>query len=347
MGNGGVPAVSVIVPVFKVERYLRRCMDSLLGQTLSEIEIILVDDGSPDQCPQLCDGYAQKDPRVKVIHKENAGLGFARNSGLDLARGEYVSFVDSDDYVTPDMCEKLYVKALETGADVVYGGTYYHGPGGVTAGFGVQEQTVWKGETQLLNLLLDFVATAPGKTKDTVMEVSVWRALFRRRVLEENGIRFVSERQFISEDVIFDVDLLQRCRCVVATPDPVYYYCANPGSLTKTFREDRFQKIKELYFELLRRLAPLVPERELRLRCGRFLLARARRNALAIVRQRKSADAKQVRQWLARICEDADVRETLQTYPIRKLPYQQFAVAWLMKKKAYRLLEMLLMLKKG
>ena len=93
------PKVSIIVPVYNVEKYLDRCMESLLNQTLKDIEIILVDDGSPDNCPQICDEYAKKDSRVKVVHKVNAGLGYARNSGLDVASGEYVAFVDSDDYV--------------------------------------------------------------------------------------------------------------------------------------------------------------------------------------------------------------------------------------------------------
>ena len=339
------PLISVIVPVYNVEPYLDRCMESLLGQTLWDIEIILVDDGSPDKCPQMCDGYGLRDGRVKVIHKENGGLGFARNSGLEAAAGEYVAFVDSDDYVARDMCAKLYSRALETGADIVYGGIYYREPDGIREA--PADEALWDGEERIRGLLLDFVATKPGRTRDTVMEVSVWRALFRRSLLEDNGIRFVSEREFISEDIIFDIDVLQKCRRVASLPDPVYYYCLNPGSLTKTFREDRFTKIKELYHELRRRLAPLYPEEELELRCGRFLLARSRRCAIAVVRQRHRVGGAQVRRWLADICEDGELRRVLETYPIGKLPYQQFAAAWLMKKRRYFWLERLLALKKG
>ena len=101
------PKVSVVVPVYRVEQYLDRCMQSLLTQTLREIEIVLVDDGSPDLCPQMCDAYAAQDDRVRVYHKQNNGLGMARNDGMDRATGEYVTFVDSDDYVAPDMCERM------------------------------------------------------------------------------------------------------------------------------------------------------------------------------------------------------------------------------------------------
>ena len=99
--------VSVIIPVYKVEEYLERCVQSVLNQTLKDIEIVLVDDGSPDNCPKMCDEFAKKDSRIKVVHKNNEGLGKARNSGLEVATGEYVAFVDSDDYVHPEMYEIL------------------------------------------------------------------------------------------------------------------------------------------------------------------------------------------------------------------------------------------------
>lgn len=98
--------ISLIVPVYKVEPYIRKCVDSLLYQTLSEIEIILIDDGSPDNCGEICDEYAKKDSRIVVIHKENGGLSSARNAALDVCKGEYVMFVDSDDYVEPTFCEE-------------------------------------------------------------------------------------------------------------------------------------------------------------------------------------------------------------------------------------------------
>ena len=98
-----VPKVSIIVPVYKVEKYLRKCIDSIINQTLKDIEIILVDDGSPDNCGKICDEYAAKDTRIKVIHKENGGLSSARNAGMEVAEGEYIGFVDSDDWIESDM----------------------------------------------------------------------------------------------------------------------------------------------------------------------------------------------------------------------------------------------------
>ena len=111
------PKVSVIVPIYNVEKYLDRCMQSVLNQTLKDIEIIMVDDGSPDNCPSMCDEYARKDNRIKVIHKKNGGLGFARNSGLEIATGEYVAFIDSDDFIDTSMYETLYNTAKIYGLD--------------------------------------------------------------------------------------------------------------------------------------------------------------------------------------------------------------------------------------
>ncbi|WP_209122916.1 glycosyltransferase family 2 protein [Alkalihalobacillus sp. BA299] len=111
--------ISIIVPVYKVEKYLHKCIDSILNQSYPNLEIILVNDGSPDNCGSICDEYAEQDQRVKVIHKENGGLSSARNSGLDLATGEYIGFVDSDDYIEKDMYEELYKAAYEHSADVV------------------------------------------------------------------------------------------------------------------------------------------------------------------------------------------------------------------------------------
>ena len=118
------PKVSIVVPVYKVEEYIDRCLDSLLNQTLKDIEIILVDDGSPDNCPKICDEYAQKDARVRVVHKQNEGLGYARNSGMEVAVGEYIAFVDSDDFVDIRMFEELYDVARGNDSDVVYCNIY-------------------------------------------------------------------------------------------------------------------------------------------------------------------------------------------------------------------------------
>lgn len=112
------PEISIIVPVYKTERFLSACISSILAQTFTDFELILVDDGSPDSCPALCDAAAAKDSRIRVIHQKNRGLSGARNAGLDAAEGEWIAFVDSDDIITPDFCAKLYHAAQEAGAQM-------------------------------------------------------------------------------------------------------------------------------------------------------------------------------------------------------------------------------------
>ena len=110
--------ISVIVPIYNVEKYLDRCVDSIINQTYKNLEIILVDDGSPDNCLAICDSWAEKDRRIKVIHKENGGVSSARNSALDIASGDYIGFVDSDDWIEPDMYEILIKNAKKYDADI-------------------------------------------------------------------------------------------------------------------------------------------------------------------------------------------------------------------------------------
>ena len=146
--------VSIIVPVYNVEKYLDRCIQSAVNQTYKYLEIILVDDGSKDNCPSMCDEWAAKDSRIKVIHKENGGLSSARNAGLNIFKGNFVTFLDSDDWLEPDAVEAMMLCALQNGADMVSCGFYFDD---------VQGNSDWENEEKLSfcggdiakNLLLD------------------------------------------------------------------------------------------------------------------------------------------------------------------------------------------------
>lgn len=116
---GSKSLISVIVPIYNVEKYLARCVDSIINQTYKNLEIILVDDGSPDNCPKMCDDFAKKDSRISVVHKENGGLSDARNAGMKIASGECIVFVDSDDYIHCNMIDKMYGVMLKDGSEVV------------------------------------------------------------------------------------------------------------------------------------------------------------------------------------------------------------------------------------
>ena len=248
-----MPKVSVIVPIYNVEKYLDRCMESLLNQTLKDIEIIMVNDGSPDNCPQMCDEYAKKDSRVKVVHKKNGGLGFARNSGLDIATGEYVAFVDSDDYVDLNMYEKLYKAAEENNNEAVFCGFKKEfSPNRFIECKECDTYTEYSSD-KMNELVLDFIAAPPHCKSEYIHDMSVWHSIYKRSIIEDNNIRFISERDYASEDIPFQIDFLKCCKKVGFIPDIFYVYCYNGGSLTKSFKPEKFQMIQALYHLLKER----------------------------------------------------------------------------------------------
>lgn len=239
------PKVSIIVPIYNVEKYLDRCMQSLLNQTLKEIEIILVDDESPDNCPAMCDEYARLDSRIKVIHKKNEGLGLARNSGLEIVTGEYVAFVDSDDYVSLDMYNELYKLANQYNSDIVSCGHSYELKNKKVYQNDVSSLKVFSGD-DLTKVCLDLIASDIVIAKERLYSISVWHAIYSNRIISDNKIRFLSERVVVSEDIPFQVDMLMHARKIVYIPDYFYNYCWNGSSLTKTFVFEKYSRLKTL-----------------------------------------------------------------------------------------------------
>ena len=199
------PLISVIVPVYRVEEYLERCVKSILSQTYKNLEVILVDDGSPDQCPAICDACAEKDARVKVIHQENKGLSGARNAGINAASGEYLAFVDSDDYVSPHFIEELYQLLQDTGCAIGQCRfSYVKGDGLVEEG------------------------------------VVAWNKLYRAELFKETGIRYPEGR--IHEDEATTYRLFHEAKKLAFLDRVLYgYYTENGGSITSVFSAKRLQ----------------------------------------------------------------------------------------------------------
>lgn len=245
--------ISVIVPVYNVERYLERCINSLLNQTYSNLEIILVNDGSTDNSGQMCDYYKNK-ANIIVIHKDNAGLGMARNTGLDVATGRYIVFVDSDDYIDDDMIQSLYEEIQKTGADTCIGGfkRVYANHTDVFKTEILKTEYVGKEIcTELLPMMFGRVEGQPS------VEMSVWKVMFSNDIIKKNQLRFPSEREFISEDIIFDTEYYPLSQKVCISPTVGYNYCDNEDSLTTRYNKERFKKQVILYKELEKRISDL------------------------------------------------------------------------------------------
>lgn len=246
------PKVSVIIPIYKVEKYLTRCVESVLRQTLQDIEVILVDDGSPDECPQICDEYSVKDSRIQVIHKKNGGLASARNAGMSIAEGEYIFFLDSDDWIDDNTLGELVDIAVKYQVDFVRFRPMYAGwPGkedGSLCDFGTEQgmkEGVYKKEDIIREIYPRLFAT-PELTLGVI--VAAWRSLYLRSFMEKNCLRFDEEVRY-SEDTIFSAKVVKAANSFFYLDGARYYhYFYNSQSITKSFKKDRWESCKKLIY---------------------------------------------------------------------------------------------------
>lgn len=346
------PKVSVIVPVYNTEQYLKQCVDSLTGQTLQQIEIILVDDGSQEACAQLCDELAKNDDRVKVLHLQNQGQGLARNCGMKIATGEYIGFVDSDDFVTLPMYETLYAAAEKNDADIVMSGTIFVGGNTFSKAGDVEEKSCFHKETvfekdAVKEVILGVVGALPWEADDSRYGVSIWKNIFKRSLLVEENIEFVSERKIISEDAIFMVDFLSRAQKVVGIPGAYYCYRRNEVSFSKAYRSDRFEKILIFLAALEERIRNVLTKEEYDLYLQRLIQGYARivcSQEIMYAYENKHSN-KALFGRLKMICGHKLVADTLKVYPWYKLPKKQAAFAFAMKYRLYFLQKLMVLLR--
>ena len=211
------PLISVIVPVYKVEPYLDKCISSIANQTYKNLEIILVDDGSPDNCPAMCDAWAEKDSRIRVIHKPNGGLSDARNAGMAVATGELMAFVDSDDWIVPDMYEYLYQRLSEDNSDI--------------AACGVQ--MVWENKTpsRMLtrdgNCVLNQEEAMRAIIEESWLKQPVWYKLYKTALVRD--ILFPKGK--CHEDVFWSYQAVGSAKKVSVSDHVGYYYLQRGGSI--------------------------------------------------------------------------------------------------------------------
>lgn len=264
------PVVSVIVPVYNAESTLRRCADSILEQSYPDLELILVDDGSKDASPALCDSYMQKDARVRVIHKPNSGASATRNLGIAQARGRYLQFVDSDDWLTPDATEKLVAAAEAHQADLVVADFYRVSGKLVASKHRVMPDGVMT-RRQYASLMMENPAS--------FYYGVLWNKLYRRELVVQQHLE-MNPALRICEDFMFNLEYLRVAQRIVAVPSPVYYYVRTKNSIvsqtygmtTLKIRLDAFDEYKQFYMEVLDEKA----YQKARLKVYRFLVDVAR-----------------------------------------------------------------------
>lgn len=232
--------ISVIIPVYNVEKYLDRCVNSIVNQTYRDLEIILVDDGTRDRSGQICDRWTQKDSRIKVIHKSNGGLGSARNVGIKIAEGEYIAFVDSDDYIAPSICQDCIDQLKKHKADICYFGSARVYPDGTVRVNHSFFPDYLNGREELQKEIMPkCYGRYPG---DAFGIGTAWGGIYRRELIQRYKIEFPSERELISEDYVFTADICYVADSIAFVNKIGYLYCENETSLSHSYREDRFEK---------------------------------------------------------------------------------------------------------
>ena len=226
--------ISIIIPVYKVEKYLEKCIESVLKQTYTNLQIILVDDGSPDNCGKICDEYAKKDSRIEVIHKANGGLSDARNVGINRANGRYIGFVDSDDYIKEDMYEKLINLIKEYNADVsicnlydVIDGKEY-----------VRNKDNGIHEYSRIDILKEILL-------DKNIQSYAWNKLYKKELFDE--IKYPIGKKY--EDIGTTFYLFEKCNKIVVTSEPEYYYLKRADSLVNNVTESTILDYTEIIIQ--------------------------------------------------------------------------------------------------
>ena len=343
------PKVSIIVPVYNVEKYLERCVNSLRNQTLKDIEIILVDDSSTDSSLGICHQLATADPRIKVIHKVNEGAGFARNAALDIATGEYIGFVDSDDFVELNMFEILYGKAVSYGSDLVLSGVVFvdgnmfSEKGECSRKIYFDKDTHFDTKEALEKLRMGIVGSLPEDADDSKYGMSIWKNLFKFEIIKKNNIVFQSEREIYSEDALFMIDYISCINKATGISDAFYNYCRNRDSISKSYKKDRFEKSLAFVNEVEKRYKTDIKEDDYKIYIYRFWQAMCRVLCSQEIMYAQDNNIKYsaLKERLKMICTHSLTLNALEKYPIWKLPLKQGVFAFGVKHKLYFLLKLL------
>lgn len=242
--------VSIVVPVYNTEKYLNRCISSIVNQTYQHIEILLINDGSTDKSGEVCDRWTAKDSRIQVIHKKNEGAGIARNCGIENAKGEYICFFDSDDYISKDAIEKAYRRAVEEKADIVIFGRYLAKAGKTPIPVVIHtDKITYSGEEVCQTFLPNLLGPDTKRGKFTNLSVGAW-VMYSRELLINTGWRYESERRVMSEDTFAQVMLYKDVHTVSVVRSPVYYYFERPDSVSHSYNRYSMQIINNFYNQM-------------------------------------------------------------------------------------------------
>lgn len=241
--------LSVIIPVYNTKDTLSRTINSVINQTHRNIQIILVDDESPDGAGVLCDEYASKYDNIQVIHKKNQGLGMARNSGLDIAEGEYIAFLDSDDWLEPEAYEECIEALDNNNCDACYyGRKVYREDGSYLTVSAIPNKLLFKDSSEVISEFAPrYFGDPHTRAEDAYIRESSCCAMYKASIIKDSNIRFMSERKCLSEDLFFNLHICRVAEGIMIIPKNYYNQGFNPSSLTRRYDDTRFDKMLSMY----------------------------------------------------------------------------------------------------
>ena len=304
--------INVIIPIYNTAKYLNACIESVLNQTYQNFNIILVDDESPDEAPQMCDEWVKKDNRIRVIHKKNEGLGLTRNAGIDLADGDYICFLDSDDTLDADTFEGC-IEAFENNcADACfYGRKTGKADGSFSVNRNIPDKLEYSGSEVREKYAVTYLGSLPEDEGVRYIQVSACCAMYRLSIIKDNNIRFLSERKCLSEDTFFNLDVCKYANKVVIIPKDYYNYTYNGESLTKKYNPNRFNQLKGFYEQLQKYKSEFSDADRVNIRVPYQLYIYLRHTVEYEVKSYKLNGLTNTYKKIKKICNDEFIRESL------------------------------------
>ncbi len=333
--------ISVIVPIYNTEKYLSKCIESLINQDHDNLEIILVNDGSKDNSQKICEEYAEKDSRIVLINKENGGLSSARNHGLKLATGDYVAFVDSDDWIELDMYSSMLKHIIETNAELCFCAYFKDNVNNsIVCGLSENKETL-DFHSIRENVIPRMIAPYNLGSKERILPM-VWRVLYNRKFLESNNLYFSTDMPY-AEDDIFIIDALFNCSNISLLNKPFYHYVFREGSAVNKYRP-KYRKEKNLYFnnliEILKTYSSVDSDFVIKYKRNlnnQFICI----NEGDIINECHTDNKKKISdklKYIKNICDDEKLQHLLKNLNVDFLSKRLFIMYWLIKHKQICLL---------
>lgn len=322
--------ITIIVPVYNVEKYINECVDSLISQTYKNLEIILIDDGSTDKSGEICDGYAASDARIKVIHKENEGLGFARNTGMTYASGSFIYFFDSDDYIEPTEIKRLYDFITKYNADAAFTGCTT-----ITDKRKVLQRREYVEEYFSGNKMKDLATRMLGSSPEghDCIEMSASGQLYRMQIIRGNSLQFESEQNLISEDLAFNLEFFKYANSACLVPGCGYFYRVNPESLSHSYRNDRFDASLKLYQYVCEQVQILELNEDALNRATKYLFVCVRSSIEQEAQKNPNRTMNDAIRRISEICSNNALICAIDKYPVRNLGLKQKLFLFFIKRK--------------